>query len=120
MIELKLTGDCVADVRAHISDLAVYFKGAPTPAPAAVPAAPATAPAVPTAAPAPAVPTTAAPGLTLEQLGKAGADLIAADPGKMPQLMAVLQQLGVPSIQHLQPDQIGPCAIALRGLGAKI
>lgn len=116
MIELKITGDCAAEVRTQILTLAAYCKDNPNPSlETASAAAPAPAP-----APAPAVPTTAAPAITLEQLGKAGADLITADPGKMPQLMAVLQQLGVPSIQHLQPDQIGPCAIALRGLGAKI
>lgn len=94
-----------------------------TSGPAAPTAAPSSAPApapvqqfqAPTAAP-----TTPAPGITLPQVSKAGADLIAADPGKMPQLLALLQQFSVPAITELKPEQIGPFATALRGLGAKI
>lgn len=119
MIEIKFSGNSAEEVLAQIAALTGRTSSAtPDPAaPAPVPAAPAPEPG---ASPAPAVPTTAAPAITLEQLGKAGADLITADPGKMPQLMALLQQFGVPSLQHLRPDQIGACATALRGLGAKI
>lgn len=88
------------------------------------PAAP--APAVytpPVAAPAPmpsVVPTSPAPSFTAEQIGRAGAAMLEADPTKHPALMALLQQFGVPAIALLQPDQLGPFATALRGLGANI
>lgn len=68
----------------------------------------------------PAVPTASAPSFTLAQVGKAGADLIAANPGKMPELLGLLQQYGVPAVTELKPEQLGPFATALRGLGAKI
>lgn len=84
------------------------------PVPAPVTAAPApSAPAVPT------VPTSPAPGYTLEQLSKAGAGL-ASDPVKRDQLIALLQQFGVPAITMLPPEQYGAFATALRGLGAAI
>ncbi|MCI9273742.1 MAG: hypothetical protein HFE39_07280 [Clostridiales bacterium] len=69
--------------------------------------------------PAPQAPT-AAPSFTVEQVGKAGADLLAADPGKMPELLGLLNQFGAQAITELKPDQIGAFATALRGLGAKI
>lgn len=80
------------------------------------------APVAPAAAsaPAPVAPVAPAPGYTLEQVGKAGADFIAANPAEMPKLLALLQQFGVPAVQSLAPDQIGAFATALRGLGAKI
>lgn len=109
----------------------------PTPVvPTAAPAAPVTAPvatqtpvytvqpAAPAPAPAPTAPTTAptspAPSFTHDQVGKAGADLIAANPVKMPELVALLKQYGVSAITQLAPDQLGSFATALRGLGAKI
>lgn len=72
----------------------------------------ATAPAVPTAAP------TAAPSYTMDQIAKAGAEL--AQAGKMPQLMALLQQHGVQAVTQLRPEQYGDFAAALRGLGAQL
>ena len=89
---------------------------APT-APVAAPVAPAAAPvAAPTAASI-AVPT-AAPSYTSEQLAKVGADLVQA--GKMPQLLALLAQYGVQAVTQLTPEQYGPFALALRGLGGNI
>ena len=91
-----------------------------TPFPAAAPAAVQTpmpgigAPTVPTA------PTAPAPAFTLDQVGRAGAELIGANPGKMAELSALLQQFGIPAITELKPEQIGPSATALRGLGARI
>lgn len=132
MIEIKFTGENAADVLAQIAQLTagklthetktaaspnVPTAQAPGPVQAPVMNAPSmTAP----VAQAPVVPTTAAPSITLEQLGKAGADLIAANPGMMQPLTALLQQFGVPSVQELRPDQIGAFATAMRGLGAKI
>lgn len=89
---------------------------APGYAPGPASAAPAQAPGY---TPGPA-PTTPPPSFTHEQVGKAGADLIAANQAKMPDLLALLQQFGVPAITELKPEQLGPFATALRGLGAKI
>lgn len=69
--------------------------------------------------PTPVVPTTA-PSYTKDAIGKAGADLIAADPNKMPELLALLQKYGVPAITSLAADQLGAFATELRGLGARI
>ena len=63
---------------------------------------------------------TTAPSYTVEQLQKAGGDLITADQDKMPALMALLQQFGVPAVTSLKPEQYGPFATALRGIGAVI
>lgn len=87
-----------------------------------VPAAPVTPPPV-AAAPIPAVaavPLAPAPVISLEQVAKAGADLISGNPAKMQELVALLQRFGVPAVQALKPDQIGAFATELRGLGAKI
>lgn len=105
---------------------------APTAAPAGPITAPAqTAPAQTAAAPAgqqapvqgsvPAqVPVSAAPSFTIDQVAKAGADLIAANQDKMSELLTLLQQFGVPAVQALRPEQLGAFATALRGLGAAI
>lgn len=105
--------------------LMLQTEKAPTPAaPVAKaptgPAAPVTPPPA-AAAPIPtAVPIAAAPAITLEQVAKAGADLISANPAKIPELLALLKQFGVPAVNALKPEQIGAFATALRGLGAKI
>lgn len=80
---------------------------APTPAPVAAPAS----------APAPAVPVTA-PTYTLDQIAKAGANLV--DAGKMEQLLALLTKYGVQAVTQLTPDQYGAFATELRALGAQI
>ena len=99
---------------------------APDPAPAAaVPTSETAAPinptqtpgCVPGPGPAPVAPP---PSYTHEQVGKAGADLIAANPAKMQELMSLLQQFSVPAITALKPEQLGAFATALRGLGAEI
>lgn len=61
-----------------------------------------------------------APTFTLEQVSKAGADLITAQPAKMQELMGLMQQFGVQTVNALRPDQLGAFATALRGMGAKI
>ena len=83
---------------------------APTPAPVAAPAP------VPTPA-APPVPVTA-PTYTLDQIAKAGANLV--DAGKMEQLLALLTKYGVQAVTQLTPDQYGAFATELRALGAQI
>ena len=82
---------------------------APAPATASVPTAP---PVMPPVAPAPAY--------TMEQVGKAGADLVAANPGMMPTLMGLMQKYGVTMVTDLKPEQLGPFATELRALGGKI
>lgn len=71
-------------------------------------------------APVTAAPVAQAPTFTLEQVSKAGADLITAQPAKMQDLMALLQQYGVQTIQALPADKLGAFATALRGMGAQI
>lgn len=94
---------------------------APGPGPSPTPATTASTTGQTQTAPgsAPAAPTTA-PSYTVEQLQKAGGDLITADPGKMPALLALLQQFGVAAVTGLKPEQYGPFATALRGIGAVI
>lgn len=74
----------------------------------------------PVAAPAPVAPVAAAPQITVEQISKAGADLISSKKDAMPQLMALLHKYGVASAQHLKPEQIGAFATEMRALGAVI
>lgn len=90
---------------------------APAPAPAPTPAAPPVTPMPTTATPAPAVPVTA-PTYTLDQIAKAGANLV--DAGKMEQLLALLTKYGVQAVTQLTPDQYGAFATELRALGAQI
>lgn len=90
---------------------------APTPVAAPVPAAPPVAPMSTAAVPAPAVPVTA-PTYTLDQIAKAGANLV--DAGKMEQLLALLTKYGVQAVTQLTPDQYGAFATELRALGAQI
>lgn len=94
---------------------------APPPLAPVAPVAPANPiPPVSTVPPAPAAPLAPAPSFTLEQIGKAGADLLRDNPNKYPELMALLGQFGVSVVDQLKPEQYGPFATALRGLGAKI
>lgn len=90
---------------------------APAPAPVPTPAAPPVTPMPTAAAPAPTVPVTA-PTYTLDQIAKAGANLV--DAGKMEQLLALLTKYGVQAVTQLTPDQYGAFATELRALGAQI
>lgn len=83
----------------------------------AEPVAPAPQPAEPEAPKAPVAP---APTYTLEQVSRAGAELISADSGKLPQLRELLQKYGVSAVSELKPDQLGSFATELRALGAQI
>lgn len=148
MLEIHVTVACpdlVAAATTFANALAV-IKPAATPAPmsAQIPAPPvaqpvpapaapvnptqttySSNPAMPTnypsnTAPVTAAPVAQAPAFTLEQVSKAGADLITAQPAKMQDLMALLQQYGVQTIQALPTDKLGAFATALRGMGAQI
>ena len=93
----------------------------PTPAPTPVTAAPVAGPQVTTPGNAPtAAPVAAAPTYTVEQIGKAGADLMSQNPAKMPELLALLQKYGARSIIEVKQEQLGAFATELRGLGAKL
>lgn len=91
---------------------------APVPVPA--PSAPAQTGLAHQEAPTPAVPLSTAPSFTLEQVAKAGSDLLSAQPEKMPELLALLEQYGVRAVADLPADRLGAFATALRGLGAKL
>lgn len=65
-------------------------------------------------------PVASAPAFTYEQVGAAGAELVAGDPSKMPQAMALLQKYGVSQVTDLKPEQLAPFTLELRQLGAKI
>lgn len=80
----------------------------------------AAAPVAPAASPMPAAPLAQPPQFTLEQISRAGAELITKNPGILPQVNALLGQFGVQTLDKLQPGQMGPFATALRGLGAKL
>lgn len=69
---------------------------------------------------APKAPVAPAPTYTLEQVSRAGAELISADSGKLPQLRELLQKYGVPAVSELKPEQLGSFATELRALGAQI
>lgn len=72
------------------------------------------------AVPVSAVPLAQAPSFTLEQVSKAGANLITAQPAKMQELVGLMAQFGVQTVNALRPDQLGAFATALRGMGAQI
>lgn len=83
-----------------------------------MPVAP-TASAAPAPVPVPAaVPVSSAPTYTIDQITKAGADLVQA--GKMPQLYGLMQQFGIGAATDLRPEQYGAFAMALREMGAQI
>lgn len=116
----------VAPTQAPVTPQAAVVS-APGPAPVAHTAAPVAAQAPVTAPPsnpapaaATAAPTSPAPQITLDQIGKAGADLMGKNPAIMPQLSALLQKYGVQTVQQLKAEQTGAFALELRGLGANI
>lgn len=147
MVELKICGDSAGEVLAELRTLvnrvvqdgenkaaapahqAAAPAAWPTPTPAAAPVtAPSPAPvtsagqnyASPGNRPVPSAPVASAPTITLEQVSKAGADLITADSSRLPALNGLLQRYGIASVQELPAEQIGAFATELRGMGAKI
>ncbi len=102
---------------APVAPAPVQTAPTPAPAPTPTPAAPPVTPMPTAAAPASAVPVTA-PTYTLDQIAKAGANLV--DAGKMEQLLALLTKYGVQAVTQLTPDQYGAFATELRALGAQI
>ena len=140
MVELKICGDSAGKVLAELRTLvnqvvqdgenkAAAPAAWPTPTPAAAPVmaqspAPATSAgqnyASPGNRPVPSAPVASTPTITLEQVSKAGADLITADSSRLPALNGLLQRYGIASVQELPAEQIGAFATELRGMGAKI
>lgn len=139
MLEIKITLDATPALAALLKGLASATPAAPAalaaanpqpvadlnpaPAPQPVPIAP--RPPVPQPAPqpvpvAPVVPVAAAPSFTKEQIARAGSELISQQPGRMQELMGLLASYGVQAITDLKPEQLGPFATTLRGMGAKI
>lgn len=98
---------------------------APKPVPPPPPVPPTTAPPRPAApmmpvSPAvqPAIPVTAAPQYTYEQLQLAGQYLL--DAGKLPELQGLLQKYGISRLPELPREKYGAYATDLRALGARI
>lgn len=56
----------------------------------------------------------------MNQISKAGAELISADPVKMGALQGLLARFNVASIPELKEEQFGAFATELRELGANI
>ncbi len=89
------------------------------PAPAAVQQLPVTPPPAAPSKPAPAaVPTAAPKQYTLAEIQAACGPLM--DAGKMNELAAVMQGLGVNSLMELPPEKYGELAVKLRALGARL
>lgn len=63
---------------------------------------------------------TAAPTYSLADITRAGADFITQHPDKQDLLNALLPQFGITTLAELRPEQLGPFATAMRGLGVKI
>lgn len=131
MIEIKVTGATLEEIRDTLNEL--YAKKetattAPTAAPASVLSAPVTgaSTAAPTAAPteaptsSPTSAPTEAPTFTLAQVAKAGADFVSAHPDKMGELVSKLQAYGVQSVAQLREEQLGSFATELRAMGGAI
>lgn len=127
MIEIKVTGATLEEIRDALNEL--YAKKetaatAPTAAPASVLSAPVTgaSTAAPTAVPteAPTSAPTEAPTFTLAQVAKAGADFVSAHPDKMGELVSKLQAYGVQSVAQLREEQLGSFATELRAMGGAI
>ena len=65
-------------------------------------------------------PVTGAPGYTLEQISRAGAEMLQYDTTKWDAVKGLLQQFGVTQIAMLKPEQFGAFANGLRSLGARL
>lgn len=114
MIELKLTVDIPALDRL-IPILEKYQRPSTNPAPEPT-VAPYTAPDMPLPVAAP----TAAPAFTVEQMAKAGANLLTSKPDLMGPLQELLSRYGVSSVKELPTVVLGEFAAELRKMGAKI
>lgn len=78
------------------------------------------APAVPVAPVAPPVPLAPAPQYSLDQIARAGADLVTREPAKAAAAQQLLASFGVQTVSELPQERFGEFVTALRGLGASI
>ena len=122
MIELKLTVDIPAldrlipilkDYRRDQPRVEIIPQTQLASNPAPEPVAPYAAPDLPVE-PAP------APTFTVEQVAKAGANLLTSKPDLMGQLQQLLSQFGAASVKELPADKLGDFAAELKKMGAKI
>ena len=79
-----------------------------------------TAPATPGESAAPPVPLAAAPQYSLDQIARAGADLVTREPAKAAAAQQLLVSFGVQTVSELPKERFGEFVTALRGLGANI
>lgn len=100
-----------------ITPAAPTATGAPVvPVAPPLPTAPAPAP----APAAPPVPLAAAPQYSLDQIARAGADLVTREPAKAAAAQQLLASFGVQTVSELPKERFGEFVTALRGLGASI
>ena len=93
---------------------------APQMSPTAPPSAIPTAHSAPAPTPNTVVPGTEPPRYSVDDIARAGAELAQQGPDKITALTSLLQQFGLQAVTQLQPEQMGPFVVALRGLGARI
>jgi len=110
-ITVRLTADDTL-----IQMLQTLLGGRAQPEPVRQPSLPVPAAALP-ALPAP-LPVAPGPGYTIDQLMRAGAELV--DQGRMAEVMALMQQFGVQAITQLPVERYGDMATAMRGMGASL
>lgn len=94
-----------------------------TPGAPAVPVAPVAPPVPPASASAPVappVPLAPAPQYSLDQIARAGADLVTREPAKAAAAQQLLASFGVQTVSELPQERFGEFVTALRGLGASI
>lgn len=86
----------------------------------AVPVAPTVPPAPASTPAAPPVPLAPAPQYSLDQIARAGADLVTREPAKAAAAQQLLASFGVQTVSELPKERFGEFVTALRGLGASI
>lgn len=75
---------------------------------------------VPVATVSPVAPVSTIPTYSLEQVAKAGADLMTSKPEIQGELFALLSKYSVRSVQDIPADKLGAFATELRKLGGKL
>ena len=123
--------DAPASTVAQTAPVAPVVPAAPVAQPLPITPAASTAPgapAVPVAPPvsttpapaAPPVPLAPAPQYSLDQIARAGADLVTREPAKAVAAQQLLASFGVQTVSELPKERFGEFVTALRGLGASI
>ena len=117
-MEIKVTINVEApELVKAINNLAAALGGAKTVQPAVM-QQPTLVPTQAAPVPPAAVPVSAPPQYTKEQIMQAGAELM--DAGKADELVKLLKTFNVRAVMELKPEQLGAFATAMRELGAKI